>query len=74
MKKIDIITNCLECSWLVRGICGRTQRKIVLDKPGFPDWCTLSDASEIGNASTYCASCGKPLGRVCDKCQRLWES
>jgi len=24
--------------------------------------------------ATKCASCGKPLGRVCDKCQRLWES
>jgi len=47
MKKIDIITNCLECSQFVRGICGRTQRKIVLVNSGFPEWCPLPDATPI---------------------------
>ena len=47
MKKIDIITNCLECSWLVNGICGRTQQLIILDNSGFPEWCPLPDATPI---------------------------
>ena len=35
----------------------------------------FENAFEFGKThGKYCASCGKPLGRVCDKCQRLWES
>jgi len=47
MKKIDIITSCLGCSWLVvtKSFCGLSQRAIVLDNGGFPDWCQLPDAT-----------------------------
>ena len=34
----------------------------------------LRDAHAELSKQTHCDSCGKPLGRVCDKCQRLWES
>jgi len=34
----------------------------------------LRDARAELIKSTHCDSCGKPIGRVCDKCQRLWES
>ena len=47
MKKIDIITNCLECSWFVvtKNFCGLSQRTIILDGGGFPNWCPLPDAT-----------------------------
>jgi len=47
MKKIDIITSCLGCSWLVvtKSFCGLSQRAIVLDGGGFPAWCRLPDAT-----------------------------
>jgi len=49
MKKIDIITSCLECSWFVKtkNFCGYSQRAIVLDGSGFPDWCQLPDATNL---------------------------
>jgi len=34
----------------------------------------LRDARAELIKQTHCDSCGKPIGRVCDKCQRLWES
>jgi len=49
MKKIDIITSCLQCSWFVKtkSFCGYSQRVIVLDGGGFPAWCRLPDATNL---------------------------
>jgi len=44
MYKIDIISNCLECSWIVRKkkLCGYKQQEISLvGEAGFPAWCPL---------------------------------
>lgn len=45
-RKIDIISNCLECSWCIpnKSLCGKTQKQIILHgEQGFPDWCPLKD-------------------------------
>jgi hypothetical protein len=49
MKKLDIISNCFECSWFVRKrkFCGKAQRTVEWqndEHTGFPVWCPLQDA------------------------------
>jgi hypothetical protein len=48
-KKVDVISNCLECSWYIpkKMLCGATQRIVTLNGgQGFPDWCPLADLSQ----------------------------
>jgi len=48
MKKIDIISNCFECSWFIRKrqFCGKSQRPCEWENDehtGFPLWCELKE-------------------------------
>jgi hypothetical protein len=43
MKKLDIISNCFECSWFMdEKYCRKAQRHV--EGTGFPVWCPLQDA------------------------------
>ena len=47
-RKLDIISNCFECSWYSKNEwCGKSQRDIEWrndERTGFPWWCKLEDA------------------------------